>query len=595
LEVPDVVIQEIDDLSALLRSKGKIILERELVAIIEERYNFSFVSSDYSALNLLLDVFKLQPLPKNIAGFGGKLAPAWQVDPALDRGALFLALKQTYKVLLDAVTPLSLFDIKIKANRLGKKKVDLDSIHLAIKYCDGIEALGEDVYQVKLECLPSLADKAYRILFVSNTSLSLLSIIRKINHSMAEAGQQVHAPVRSLQSQLVNDQRFKAIGRSGLWTLSEWDNIRRDTIVNLMKECFHIKQCGATIEDVYEYVSSKRPDVSRNSVVIYITTLKDVFVRVSHDEYELASWGSKVYKTKKKRSSDNVREQFVQETKAIFEDKQVSVLRMNELVRELHDRTRIPTPTLYAHLRKSSLVSLEEGPSPRSRLVRFMGSDQKVATSAGVERQTVGKTIQDEILKYLLKQRNNKALIADVASHVMQVTNCKKPSFYLYLTRLQGVLKQSENNRRYCYIPSNSHSMISFPLIDKSSETQLRLDLQRATGNLSVENVDLVLFQLGKIFEKELHKYLTEVRTVAAFPVSSKDVDRLASMIDCVERNGIIKDKHVLTFLRQERNERAHGDIPSFEERERLMEQVPYLAGMFIDYIIFFNKKRKEL
>jgi hypothetical protein len=66
-------------------------------------------------------------------------------------------------------------------------------------------------------------------------------------------------------------------------------------------------------------------------------------------------------------------------------------------------------------------------------------------------------------------------------------------------------------------------------------------------------------------------------------------------MIDCLEKNNIINDKHVLTFLRQDRNERAHGKIPSPSERARLLKQAPHSAGLFIDYITFLNQKKLEL
>ncbi len=77
--------------------------------------------------------------------------------------------------------------------------------------------------------------------------------------------------------------------------------------------------------------------------------------------------------------------------------------------------------------------------------------------------------------------------------------------------------------------------------------------------------------------------------------MSNHDLSKLAFMIDCIERNSIIAEKHILTFLRQVRNERAHGVIPSFEERQALMKQAPYLAGLFIHHTVFLNEKRMEL
>jgi len=63
-------------------------------------------------------------------------------------------------------------------------------------------------------------------------------------------------------------------------------------------------------------------------------------------------------------------------------------------------------------------------------------------------------------------------------------------------------------------------------------------------------------------------------------------------MIDCVERNGIIAQKHHLTLLREHRNERAHGEIPDLEERKKLMQHAPFLGDLYIKYILFFMSKK---
>jgi hypothetical protein len=103
------------------------------------------------------------------------------------------------------------------------------------------------------------------------------------------------------------------------------------------------------------------------------------------------------------------------------------------------------------------------------------------------------------------------------------------------------------------------------------------------------------LFQLGKIFENTLKVFLLEAQRKGVFAVAERDLQRLASMIDCVERNRVVKKKHHLTLLREKRNERAHGEIPDLVERKRLMQYAPFLGDLYIDYIILFHKKRSEL
>jgi hypothetical protein len=92
----------------------------------------------------------------------------------------------------------------------------------------------------------------------------------------------------------------------------------------------------------------------------------------------------------------------------------------------------------------------------------------------------------------------------------------------------------------------------------------------------------------------ELKLFLTTAKNENAFQVTASDLSKLFAMIDCVERNGIIKKKHHLTLLREHRNERAHGEIPDLAERQKLMKHAPFLADLYIEYIIFFNEKRRE-
>jgi hypothetical protein len=210
---------------------------------------------------------------------------------------------------------------------------------------------------------------------------------------------------------------------------------------------------------------------------------------------------------------------------------------------------------------------------------------------------TQREIVQNYIREFLIKQPNQRASLESVWNYVHQKIDSLKPTFYRYLSEMEDVQKEQENTKsRVCYLVNQiDKTTLSFSEVESLSDTNLKGNLQRAINNLNVENVDMGLFYFGKIFETELKKYLGEAQNQNAFPVSNHDLSKLAFMIDCIERNNIIGEKHILTFLRQERNERAHGVIPSFEERQNLMKHAPYLAGLFIHYIIFLNEKRIEL
>ena len=137
---------------------------------------------------------------------------------------------------------------------------------------------------------------------------------------------------------------------------------------------------------------------------------------------------------------------------------------------------------------------------------------------------------------------------------------------------MKDIEKEYTEKGVYCFLKSSNKEItnLSFPQIDSLTDTILKTNLHRAIKLLNIDDVDLGLFQLGKILETEIKAYLLEVRSKGNFQVTTNDLSRLISMIDCVDRNGIIKKKHHLTLLREHRNERAHGEIPDSEERKRL-------------------------
>jgi len=271
----------------VLQSGDELLIEPEIVAIVEDRYRFKCSTAETASLRFLLHILNFEPLATNIIEIGSiERYPAWVMSKDFKKGLFYDAIRAVHDVLCESVLPLSLFDITVRVNHHRKSRIPTDYVKLAIKICKEAEEIRDEHFQMKLEYLPSLADKAYRILHEANMTLHIRDILRTMNHRLVQAGLS-KVEIRSVTVQLVADPRFEPVGRSGVWSLSEWENIRRETIVEIMEEFFHLKQRSASADEVCEYVQSKRPDVSRNSVMSYLTNRKDKFVRISSIEYGL--------------------------------------------------------------------------------------------------------------------------------------------------------------------------------------------------------------------------------------------------------------------------------------------------------------------
>ncbi len=126
----------------------------------------------------------------------------------------------------------------------------------------------------------------------------------------------------------------------------------------------------------------------------------------------------------------------------------------------------------------------------------------------------------------------------------------------------------------------------------------LRQKILRALSFLDEENVDIGLFLLGKEFEATLKTYLLTANAKDKIPIPAKTPSerwKLDQMINWVRNNGIIMDHAVLNYLRQTRNDRAHGGAPSLTEKRMLMLNIQYLANLYIDYIKLFDELTRNL
>lgn len=593
--IQDELIEETKSLQQLLYTKDHLLTEYEIVDEFETRYEVSFSKDDIVYLRLLLEIFGFHPLPKSVTGINRDANPAWIIVGDVNTSKLRTAFGAVYKILQESVAPTTLFDLKVKLNKKRKKKIENEYISYAMKILKEVEQVTDNSFQIKFEYLPSFADKAYRIIFEANEPLHTRDIWREINHRLVKCGLPADANVRSITGQMVADARFEPTGRSGIWSLAEWEHIRRETIVELMIEFFHLKQSSATIDEVYEYVHSRRRDISNQSVFIYIQT-KNQFVRVSKNEYELSAWGSKPFKGRRRLSTKETERRTNVELDTIFSQEQSEVMPLGQLVRELMNRTGLSQATVYKRLREAPQIKLEDDPNyDRRKLARYVDNKQSTSTFA---KKTKREIVQEEIENYLMQKINGEALVSEVADHIHKTVSSPRTTFYRYLSEMTSVKKKKIDGDLYCFLVNKTpvgRPSFKFPQVEEIRDDDLKKLLKNAIRLLNIEDIDLGLFQLGKIFENEIRAFLNAAREKGGFDITRKDIGRLVDMINCVDRNKFMSKKHLLTLLREQRNERAHGEIPDLKEREKLMQHAPFLVDSYIEYIVYFREKRKEL
>lgn len=291
--IPPVVTNEVTALRTAIHSIGPLVLEAEVVQLLLERYQITIQHIDMASVRILLRLFGYKLIARKKAGFVGTFEATWATN-AIDKMHLYQVVKLEYYALSASAIPLSFIALKIEINKKRKDRIDDTYIRLAAKVCHEIEEIDVDLFQLAFVKLSSHADKAYRIIFNAGGQLHAKEITRKINHLLAQGGYTPDAYRKSVTNQLVSDKRFAPIGRSGTWALAERKDINRETILSTMMQYFHLSQSKQTVDAVFQYVITKRPDASYNSVSMYLM-LNSKFTKVTQTEYELASWGSKPY------------------------------------------------------------------------------------------------------------------------------------------------------------------------------------------------------------------------------------------------------------------------------------------------------------
>ncbi len=135
----------------------------------------------------------------------------------------------------------------------------------------------------------------------------------------------------------------------------------------------------------------------------------------------------------------------------------------------------------------------------------------------------------------------------------------------------------------------------AYPIIETINSREIKDEVIEALRLFDVDNIGLGLFSLGKVLETQVKTYLTHFRQKSPNSVTAKDLERLSTMISCLQRLGFETDRRDLDMLRIERNEQAHGQIPTKKEKKELLGLSPFYGDLYLRYISKYEQKTAEL
>lgn len=585
-ELSEKIVQEYNSLANELKNVGLFVDKKTIESKFIRYFGSEF---DASYLDLLMEVLGYTKLPKSILGFRGSLSESWFFRENCMKKELE-PIFRSLNVIYSNPSGIPVFELTVVAKKAAKNRLSNESLRGIFDLVVEFEECSDRI-RLRFEYLPSVADKAARILEMNAKPLHFSKICLEINalsNGLAE-----FSPVKegNLTNQLAIDDRFTPIGKSGEWGLSSWKSVSYLTIAAALEQILH--QAGAPMQyhEIVDQFQKIRPDASIRSVKAYLNNAQ-LFTRTSKSTFALKSWRlDPVKKRSRKQGVPN-----------------------SEIIRELKVCLSISNPTPFsraiddiAAVTKLSKISVRQRIAALQNIEirKVLGTNNKEIYCHDIEnigaadmgrRSLLRERVQSEVRAILYGRANEPLLKGEIFKLITKNVDCIRPTFYQYLKEMGDIHQYRKEGKHYAvYNHLESDKAISIDISRFLPSSELQVNLSRALSKLTLKEVDIALYELGLYFEDGLRDYLKKYQENYPAKVAGRDLSRLVDMIECVVRLGIVKKGYHLNTLREERNNRAHGRLKTDAERQQLFNNAHYLADLFLKYICFFDNELKSL
>lgn len=581
------VLKTIRELFAIVAEKAVVpIMEQELLDSINKHCRSDF-EKQKPVLFMLLKIRGLEQIkfdnPNLISlwGFYDNKRKKW-IKRSIERLDNLLT-KETPR-------PMNKIDILLNVNRGARKnaKLSMEQLTELLLLCSSIEEYKSGIFWGKFACLRGRGNQVERILIEYGEPVHIREISREINHRSLTYGKHI-IDQNSLANQISVDDRFIPIGRSGEWALTSWAHIDTSTIVELMEQCFIVNNKPVSADVVYSYVSDRR-SVNKKSVEVYLATNAS-FVRVNKETWGLASW-----KESQTAQAWNPK-QVALFVETVFKENRAEILPYATIREALMQAAEFSNRQVAGMLNVNPVIVKQRDPDTGELCALFQPDYRDVLAKTkariGSKRKTLRQQVAEDVQLLLERSPGKQMALAELMEMLKDKFHQK--TFYSYVSGLDFVEKYviPDTNVTMCRLKYNQEAL-PFSQVDDIKSPGLKSKIGRCLSFLNENDVDIALFLLSKEFEETLKSYLTLAQSKGKYPHLSGRLS-LDMMINFITKEGLITDQAILHFLRQKRNDRAHGTMPTVEERIMMMKYAEVTAGMYIDYIKFFDDLSQTL
>ena len=405
-------------------------------------FDNSLIQSNYisSEFNLIMECIDYKRLSLSCSDF--EVEAAWVKSDDLNNiekylNALSEVIKEKNKV--------QYFDFVVFCNKKGFTFNDelFDFLMkrlvkgVTISICDDVKYLVKDVNRL------STVDKIERLLD-ENGPQSINEIFRKINK-----GNNKIITLENIRNQMVSDQRFSPIGKSGVWQLAKNGKLKNISILDSI--CRVLSESGEPMKanDILNGVKSIRGDTfAIKSINSYLYSRKDLFVLLDDGRFALSDWIGKrsLFKEKERveqKSLGNIYELLL-DFMSIDEEKPLAEIVTYFKKRGFKD---ISIRNRLERLVKKGVFLDITPEGKRNRVLKLVNSNTSTETKLTLTEQ-VHRAIISELSKHPNKKVTKGELYLTVLKRLPKLT---KATFYAYCSSLEDkrIISLKEGNNIY--------------------------------------------------------------------------------------------------------------------------------------------------
>lgn len=511
--------------------QSKVILETKLFERICQKFKVE-AKKTKSSLFLVLTLMGIERIEFDYP----YSVPAWGYFDREKRNMLINGVKRLDD-LLTQKSPLSYsdFDIIASLNKKAKKSEKITLAHLPwlIELCTSIERREDGLVWGKFECLKGRGNQVERLLFEAGAPRSVGDLARTINHRVVSFGQRPVAET-NLGNQLVGDDRFIPIGRSGMWSLRSWEHVHTKNIVSLMEQFLIMQNKPATVEDIYSYVSERRR-VSKNSIITYLVSEKERFCKVSTATWGLATWSDTI--TSDVWNTEQIAD-FVAELFKKFKTREMDYRIVKEALME---EAKIGAGTAQALLNFNPVIKTRNGKKSGERVAIFQPNYRHILAEPEAfnvrSKQSALPRIEAKVRSILESAPGRQMSMIDLIRELQKQEGYAESTLYNYIAQIHFIerLEGTNHNQKICHLKEvreGTNSRYGGTLREKIMKS-VKLILESAP-NKQISLTDLV-YRLQKEYscpKATLYQYIAHMDDVEkiSIPNSSTKICRIKDM-----------------------------------------------------------------